>query len=286
MALVLGAGGIKGWAHAGVLKVLHEARVPIDLIVGASAGALVGPLYAARRDAAEAERVALSFTSTDFLEWFLRDLRISPRGGRMGRRLWQTYGRLDFQELAVPLVAIALEVATGQRPAPTGRGEPPYDQSGLALREGNVGRAVEASIRPPLLARPIRKDGRILVDGGLHNALPVHVALEAGSRLVIAVNVGQFYTLPPRWRPWSARMAKACRRAKPASVASQVAFMAGLLSTGHAERPRADVEIRPDLRGISANWPWHSRQAVRRGELAARQALPEIRRRLGEAACR
>jgi len=83
VALVLGAGGTKGWAHIGVLKVLHVAGVPVDLIVGASAGALIGALYAAGRDATRAERVATGFTPADFLEWFLRDLRLSPHGGRM-----------------------------------------------------------------------------------------------------------------------------------------------------------------------------------------------------------
>ncbi len=81
LALVLGAGGTKGWAHIGVLKVLHEAGVPVNHIVGASAGALIGPLYAARRDAAEAERIAMSFTPADFLEWHLNGLRLSPQGG-------------------------------------------------------------------------------------------------------------------------------------------------------------------------------------------------------------
>ena len=67
---MLGAGGTKGWAHAGVMEVLHDAGVPVDLIVGASAGALIGPLYAARRDAIEA---ALKPASVDYLYYVLSD---------------------------------------------------------------------------------------------------------------------------------------------------------------------------------------------------------------------
>ena len=267
VALVLGAGGIKGWAHAGVLKVLDDAGVPLDLIVGVSAGALIGPLYAARRDAAQADRIALSFTPADFLEWFLRDLRLSPRGGRMGRRLWRAYGRLDFAEMALPFAAVTLDLASG-RP--------------VVLRSGNVGRAVEASIRPPLIGRPVRHDGCHLVDGGFHNTVPVGVARDMGAGVVISVRVGELVVLPEVLRPVAAGVSAAYRAhsAAPADVSSQLGFLAGLLSKGRQARERADIEIRPDTRGISPMWPWHVRTAVRRGETAARRALPAIRRLL------
>lgn len=267
LALVLGAGGTKGWAHAGVLSVLHEAGVPIDLIAGASAGALIGPLYAARRDAAQAERIALSFTPTDFLQWFLNDLRISPTAGRMGRALWQAYGRLDFSELAVPFAAVALDLAGG-RP--------------VAIRSGNVARAVEASIRPPLIGRPVRLNGLSLVDGGLRNAVPISVARDLGARTVISVHVGEMVRLPRRLRPLSARVSAAYRRrsARPTDVNGQFAFVAALLTRERAPRPRADIEIRPDMRGISPMWPWHIGTAVARGRDAARRALPAVRRLL------
>lgn len=266
LALVLGAGGTKGWAHIGVLKVLHEAGVPVQLIVGVSAGALIGPLYAARRDAAEAERIAMSFTPTDFIAWQLNDLRLSPRAGRMGRSLWQAYGRLDFRELEVPFAAVALDLATG-RP--------------VVLRAGRVGTAVEASIRPPLIASPIRLDGRALVDGGLQNAVPVSVARQLGAVVVVSVKVGELIVLPRRLRPLSARLSAAYRgRSAAAAIRGQVAFMAALLSRGSRTRERADIEIRPDMRGISSMWPWHIGRAEARGRSAARRALPAIQRLL------
>jgi NTE family protein len=271
VALVLGAGGTKGWAHIGVLKVLHAAGVPVDLIVGASAGALIGALYAAGRDAARAERVALAFTPADFLEWFLRDLRLSPRGGRMGRRLWQAYGRLDFRELAVPFATVALDVGSGQP---------------VVLRGGNVGCAVEASIRPLLIGRPVLLADRALVDGGLHNAVPVWAARELGAETAISVNVGEFLVLPEALRPLSARVSAACRRhsAVPADVNGQLGFLAGLLSRGRPARAPADIEIRPNMLGISPMWPWQIGAAVGRGEAAARRALPAIRRLLADRA--
>ena len=267
LALVLGAGGTRGWAHIGVLKELEDGGVPVDLIVGASAGALIGALYAARRDVAEASRVAMAFTPTDFLQWFLRDLRLSPQGGRMGRMLWEAYGRLEFRELAVPFSAVALDVESG-RP--------------VVLRSGSVGRAVEASIRPPVIGRPVLIDGRALVDGGLHSALPVSTARETGARTVISVNAGAPLVLPAPLRPLSARLSAAFQRlsAAPSDVNGQLSFLTGLLSKGRPARARADLEIRPDMRGVRSMWPWDIGTAMRRGEAAARRALPAIRRLL------
>lgn len=266
---MLGGGGIRGWAHAGVLRVLHQAGVPIDLIVGASAGALMGPLYAARRDAEEMARVALSFTLADFVEWFLKGLRISPEGGRIARRLWESYGRLDIRELAVAFAATALDVEGGER---------------RVLTEGSTARAVEASIRPPVLLRPVLIEGRYLVDGGMHDTVPVDVAYALGARAVIAVNVGEFVLLPPPLRPLAARWAAFCRhRAKRGGdLWAQVGFMAHLLSQGPPCRPEPQVIIRPALRGISALLPWQAAEAFHRGEAAARRALPLLRQVLAE----
>ena len=267
MALVLGAGGTRGWAHVGALKVLHAAGVPVNIIVGASAGALIGALYAARRDAVWVERVAMAFTPADFLEWSLRDLRLSGRTGGMGRRLWQACGRLDFRELAVPFAAVALDVGSGKP---------------VVLRTGNVGQAVEASIRPPLIGRPVMRKGRALVDGGLHNTVPVSVARKLGAELVISVNVGEFLIVPKAARPLSARAAAAYRAqsVRPADVWGQLGLLAGLMSKDRRRRAEADIEIRPNLQRISPMWPWHIGVAASRGEAAARRALPAIRRLL------
>ncbi|MBI1885893.1 MAG: patatin-like phospholipase family protein [Chloroflexi bacterium] len=267
VALVLGAGGVKGWAHVGVVKVLDRAGVPIDLILGASAGALMGPLYAVRRDVEEMEAVARSASPLDLLEWFLHGLRISPEAGRFGRRLWQTYGRFPLEEMAVPFAAVALDVATGER---------------VVIRSGSAAAAVEVSIRPPVILPVLQTDGRHLVDGGLHNTVPVDLAYALGAAKVIAVNVGEFFLLPPPLRPLSAMTARACRKAAraPHDLRGQFAFMADLLSKGHPQRPAPDVLIRPDLRGFRSALPLRMNEAIRRGEAAARAALPAISRAL------
>src|SRR4030042_2055584 len=224
----VGEGGTRGGPHVGALKVLHAAGVPVNLIVGASAGALIGALYAARRDAVWVERVAMAFTPADFLEWSLRDLRLSGRTGGMGRRLWQACGRLDFRELAVPFAGVALDVGSGKP---------------VVLRTGNVGPAVEESIRPPLIGRPVMRKGRALVDGGLHNTVPVSVARKLGAELVISVNVGEFLIVPKAARPLSARVAAAYRgqAARPADVWGHSALTGGPMANDRRRRAGGEI---------------------------------------------
>lgn len=271
VVLVLGAGGIRGWAHVGVLKALHEAGVPIASIVGASAGALVGPMYAARRDVDGMVRLALSADMASLTAWFLGGLRIAPDAWGFGRALWHAYGHMDFAELAVPFAAAVIDVAAGRR---------------YLVTQGNVGRAVEASIRSPVLFPPVWIDGRPLVDGGLHDTVPLGLARRLYGREapLVAVPVGEFYVLPASLRPLSDRVARWLRRRcpDPASRLGQVAFMARLLSLGRPVRPEPVLAIRPDLRGISAFLPFGMARAVRQGERAARRALPAIRRLVAE----
>ncbi len=265
IVLALGAGGIRGWAHVGVLKALHEAGVPIAGLVGASAGSLIGPLYAARRDVQEMVRVALSANMASLTAWFLGGLRIGPEAWGFGQILWRHYGRLDFQELALPFAAIVLDVASGQH---------------LLVREGNVGRAVEASIRPPGLLPPVELQGRWLVDGGLHDTVPVELAQVTFPGLpVVAVPVGEFLVLPPRLRPASRRLGNLmwALGATPQSRLGGLALLARLLGEGPPRRPPPAATIRPPLHGIMAVLPVRMQEAIRRGERAARTALPAIK---------
>jgi NTE family protein len=187
----------------------------------------------------------------------------------MARRLWQAYGRCDFRELAVPFAAAALDLRTGER---------------ISLHEGRLAPAVEASIRPPVLGRPTKLDGRRLVDGGLQSAVPTDVALELGAATVIAVSVGELFRLPHPVRPLSARLGRALRQAaRPDGLRGQIGFMAQVVSRERPDRPKPQVEIRPDMTGISAFSPWQTGLAARRGEAAARRALPAIQRALAAA---
>ncbi len=241
------------------------------MIVGASAGALLGAVYAAEGDPGQLERAARRATPLSLLRWFLHGLRVTPSGGPFARTLWRTYGRRSFTEMKIPFAATAIDTANGEV---------------ITLSEGGVREAVEASIRPPVIMPPIRVGKRLLVDGGLHNTVPVAAAQALGAQRVIAINVGEFFRLPRPWLPLAAQVERLLcgQAASPHSRYGQAAFLAGLLRKAPPERPAPDILIRPDMRGIRSTIPVRMAEAGRRGERAAEAALPAIWSMLAEPA--
>jgi NTE family protein len=207
VALVLSGGGARGGAHIGVLKALEELRVPIDEIVGTSIGAVVGGFYVSGMTVQEMETLVESLEwETAFLnatprklksfrrkrddDLFLVDLKPGlnhgefelPAGVVQGQVIDMVLSREtlraskvdDFDKLALPFRAVAGDLATG---------EP------VVLRNGNLARALRASMSIPAALTPIEIDGRLLVDGGIAMNLPVQVAQEMGADTVIAVDI-------------------------------------------------------------------------------------------------
>jgi len=240
-------------------------------VVGASAGALMGAIYAASGDAAELERISGQANPISLLRWFAGDLRVSRRGGAFARALHDCLGNLTFAETKIPLAVTAIDIVDGEV---------------QVITDGPVAPAVEASIRPPVIMSNIRIGQRSYVDGGLHNTVPVAVAQALGAERVIAVNVGEFFRLPAALLPLSAAVGRSLRLKSrtPSGLRGQVAFMAELLARGPAERPRADIIIRPNMRGIRSTLPLRMATAVHRGERAALAALPAIQHMLAEPA--
>ncbi len=208
IGLVLSGGGARGLAHVGVLKALEELRIPVDAIAGTSMGAVVGGLYASGMTASEIDelmrgldwsaafrdrpaRDTLNFRrKQDDREFLVRfplgisggDFRV-PRGLIQGQRLTQLL-RLetlpvaaveDFDQLPTPFRAVAADLETGAR---------------VVLASGDLTSAMRASMSAPGVFAPVEIDGRLLVDGGIVENLPVDVAKSMGVDIVIAVDVG------------------------------------------------------------------------------------------------
>jgi NTE family protein len=208
IGLVLSGGGARGLAHVGVLMALEELRVPVDAIAGTSMGAVVGGLYASGMTAGEIDalmrsldwsaafrdrpaRNTLNFRrKQDDREFLVRfplgikggSFRV-PRGLIQGQRLTQTL-RLetlpvaaveDFDDLPTPFRAVAADLETGAR---------------VVLGSGDLTSAMRASMSAPGVFAPVEVDGRLLVDGGVVENLPVDVAKSMGVDVVIAVDVG------------------------------------------------------------------------------------------------
>ena len=252
VAFVLGGGGARGFAHAGVLKVLDDAGIRADLVVGTSAGSLVGALYAGGIRNDELLETAIAVQREELV-----DFVFPHRGFIEGNRL-QTYidralkGRL-IEQLEIPFVAVATELASGRL---------------VAFTRGDAGMAVRASCSVPVVFQPTAIRGSEYVDGGLVSPVPVKVARESGADLVIAVDVSR---QPDEHKELGSTAAMLSH-----------AFVVMEHALAQAESKLADVVIRPNLAEVRATDLAARGQAIAAGEDAARAALPRIRSLIAE----
>ncbi|MEX0900050.1 MAG: patatin-like phospholipase RssA [Gammaproteobacteria bacterium] len=182
IALVLGGGAARGWAHIGVIRALAEAGVRPHLVCGTSAGALVGAAYASGK-LDQLEEWIRSLGNFDMLG--LLDSGFAKGGVIHGAKLMATFGQLiasrNIEDLPVEFAAVATDIESGRE---------------VWMREGSLTTAVRASIAIPGVFAPVNVDGRWLVDGGLVNPVPVSLARALGADIVIAVNVNERLTTP------------------------------------------------------------------------------------------
>ena len=175
IALALGGGAARGWAHIGVLRALEEAGVPVGMIAGTSIGALVGGCYLAGK-LDELEEFARGLTRRRLLG--LLDLNFGGNGllggMRLDARLRDHLEGLTFKDLPAPFVCVATEIMTGHE---------------IWLHSGSLITAMRASYALPGVFEPVISNGRTLVDGALVNPVPVSVCRAYEQRLVIAVNL-------------------------------------------------------------------------------------------------
>jgi NTE family protein len=178
VGLALSSGAAKGYAHIGVIQVLEENGIEVDVIAGTSMGAYVGSLWAYGCDGRELERLARELEKPRAI-WSLIDPVFPPRRGfirgfAVKKRLMRTIGNVHFADLARPLRVVAANLATLER---------------KVFFSGEVAAAVHASSAVPGICVPIEVDGEIFTDGGIVDPLPVDVLREMGITRVIAVNV-------------------------------------------------------------------------------------------------
>ncbi len=174
IGFVLGSGAARGWAHIGVLRALSAEGVKPDLIAGCSIGALVGAAFAAGR-LDQLEAWALAFDWKSMLG--LLDIRLRGgliKGERVADFVREQFAEREFSELAIPFAAVATDLTSGQE---------------IWLREGKVSDAVRATIAVPGLFRPVVREDRYLIDGGVVNPVPVSLCRAMGADIVIAVDV-------------------------------------------------------------------------------------------------
>lgn len=181
LALVLAAGGPRGFAHVGVLKALHELDIRPDMIVGASVGSMLGGALAAGLSIARIEAMAYDFDFYKLARW-------SPSGGLqldgslIATMVRDTLGVTRFSDLKIPLTVVATDL---------------NDSRPVAFNQGDLGVAIQASCAIPGRFAPVKIRGRDMADADLSSPLPVRIARSLGARQVLAVDIA-VHTDKPR----------------------------------------------------------------------------------------
>ncbi|PZM77923.1 MAG: hypothetical protein DKT66_26985 [Candidatus Melainabacteria bacterium] len=273
IALALGGGGVRGTAHIGVLKVLKEAEIPIDYIVGNSMGSIVGGLYAAGAKLDDIERIMIdgSLLKAYMPGMLAAKLLISPiskvlppwrkhyaglwTGKKFGKFLEKQIpsGVENVEDTVIPFSAVATNLIDGKA---------------YRISNGRLSTAMRASSSIPSILQPVAIGDRVYVDGGVRANLPASAARDTGADIVIAVLVDEPLKVVPakRFRHLSGIFERLGDVMLAVSDARQLPF--------------ADIIINPQVSGLPVlkGDADDARKAILAGETATRKALPDIRR--------
>ena len=223
VGLALGGGGARGFAQIGVLRVLEQEKIPVDLVVGTSVGSLVGALYADTGKVLDAEFTAVSVTEEDIFDY--KALAVFSGGFVKGDSLEAFLdGHLrhkTLETMKVPFAAVAVDLVRGKV---------------AVFDRGSVAKAVHASSAIPGVFVPVQWNGTTYVDGGVLDPIPADVARARGADVVIAVAI-------PAGLP-----------GRPARTPIEVAYQSVMLMSeeiGTLRAREADVVITPDVTGVA-----------------------------------
>lgn len=260
LGLALGAGGTKGAAHVGVMQVLDEAGIAVDVIAGTSIGSLYGGLVAVGRSPHEIADGIRNNPKREVVEFFRRRLKIRD-DNRLSRRFYEALAGHHIEDLPIRYAATASDIA---------------ERHSVTIASGPIIDAIEASIAIPVIARPVAHQGRYLLDGGFWDAAPVDAATELGADVIVAIELGHPYTLPERLRAPAAWLAQRMERAPLHHTIAGVPFTISAAASELKPGRTAHLVLRPTLGGL-ANSVLGMTQCLDAGIEAAREALPAIR---------
>ncbi|MEA2087077.1 MAG: patatin-like phospholipase family protein [Candidatus Caldatribacteriota bacterium] len=281
VGLALGGGGARGLAHIGVLKVLERENIPIDLITGTSMGAIIGGVYALKKDISAIEKIAekyskisefnidLSFGEkekkdkpfflkrmSDFLKrGYILNLELRKQyindGEGVKKIIKDLVGDKAFTDTKIPFAAVAADLAKGEK---------------VILDQGKLFDALLASASIPGMFPPVIANKKILVDGGIVDVVPIEAAQSLGANFIIAVSVSQ--TLKKRVE---------------FDNAVEILFRSDSITSAELRKLQlsfADIVITPKVGRF--HWSDFSRpeQCIREGEIAAQNTISEIKEKL------
>jgi NTE family protein len=253
IGLALGGGAARGFAHIGVIKALEAQGIQADIVVGTSAGSVVGALYAAGNNGFALQRVAMDMDEATISDWAIPLFgKVSGvlKGDALQNYVNKAVHNVPMEKLKIPFGAVATDLNSGQP---------------ILFRRGNTGQAVRASSSVPSVFQPVKIGNRSYVDGGLVAPVPVRFAREMGADFIIAVNIST-------------------QTDSQATLSSLEVLMQTFSIMGqrlnHYELKDADVVITPRL-GTMGGGDFNSRNlAILAGEQAAAAVMPELKAKL------
>lgn len=244
IGLALSGGAVLGFAHIGVLKVLQERGIKIDCVAGTSVGSLVGAFLASGYDWRGMWEIGRN------LSWRVLGKVVFPKkglldGSRIKKFVESQLGKINIENLKIPYAAIAVDIENGEE---------------VVFKDGDLGFAVQASCSIPGIFTPVEWKGRILVDGGLRNIVPVKVCKELGCDFVIAV-----------------KLIPGTQSRKADNIFEILLNTHDMIVRKIAESSeKGDVDIIPDLSGLNSYEFSQAEELLQRGEEAGRRAFSAI----------
>ncbi|APV45081.1 NTE family protein [Dehalogenimonas formicexedens] len=263
IGLALSSGAARGLAHIGVLEMLEEEEIHIDMLAGTSMGALIGAVYAERQDIDRMKHLAIELGLKRFS--FLADPVLPKygliRGRKIGNMLRSIIGDVEFGDLKIPFACSAVDINSNQE---------------VVIKQGKVREGVRASCSIPILLTPSKLEGRYLVDGGLLDPVPVKILKDMGADPIIAVNV------IPNGQNTFLGASQNNRRKNGPNILSIAIQTVNIISSQRLKSSLsgADVIIEPQVTHISWGDFHRAEECIVQGRLAAQVSIPEIKRLL------
>ncbi len=251
VGLALSGGGARGLAHIGVLKALHDNRIPVDYIAGTSVGSLIGSLYAGGVNITTMMEIASKVKWKNFFRIVLSKTGLVS-SEEIEKFVISLIGKKTFPEMEIPFSCVALDISTGQK---------------LVLNKGEVHKAVRASCSFPWMYIPLKTEHHMLVDGVLEENLPSQTAKKMGADFIIGVDV-----IP---------------RTEKIECFNNVleifdrALDIFILNQNKAPKKGCDVLITPIKEKVTSLELDKAQYLVELGEEAAKEAMPQIKNALG-----
>ena len=245
VAIVLGAGASRGFAHIGVLKVLESHKIPIHMVVGTSVGSFVGSLYAYGYKPYDLQTIAFAIQKDDMADYIIPDNGFI-RGDKLENFVNRKVKYTTIEKFKMPFYAVATNIKTGEE---------------MVFGRGNTGRAVRASCSIPGIFKSVVIGDKAYVDGGVVSPVAIDVARRYGADIVIAVDISSSFSPAAPSGAFETMMQSIDIMYKKMAV---------------IQLKNADIVIKPKVGNIGSSDFTKRHEAIMEGEKAAEAAIPAI----------